>query len=194
MITKLDISKLERSSTMLDEDKFWDIIHESIEKSTNQKQQKNYLKRLLFKLSAIELIGFRLRTDKFLFDSYTSEIWCAGYLMNGGCGDDGFEYFRCWLISRGKKTYYETLRNPDYLVKELIEGEIEYEFESFWYVANDVFEDRTQKNLYDYRDLDKFKTVEANYIVPEFTWEEDDNDSMRKICPQLFERLWDEKK
>jgi hypothetical protein len=29
--------------------------------------------------------------------------WGAAYLANGGCSDDGFDYFRGWLIGQGRK-------------------------------------------------------------------------------------------
>jgi hypothetical protein len=32
------------------------------------------------------MIGFRLRTDK-TFDSYNPELWCAAYIVSGGCSD-----------------------------------------------------------------------------------------------------------
>jgi len=38
-------------------------------------------------------------------------------LINGGCSDDGFFYFRAWLISRGQKVYDAALQNPDSLAK-----------------------------------------------------------------------------
>jgi hypothetical protein len=31
-------------------------------------------------------------------------MWVAAYLMNGGCSDDGFDYFRGWLIAQGRTT------------------------------------------------------------------------------------------
>ena len=135
------------------------------------------------------MIGFRLRTDKLLYDTYNSEMWCAGYIMNGGCSDDGFEYFRNWVISRGKETYYKARQNPDNLISEADKGADMYEFESFWYVALEAFEQKTGRDLYDYIDDEHFKTKEGNYPHIEFTWQEEKPESMKKICPQLFEKL-----
>src|SRR6185369_13592042 len=78
--------------------------------------QENVLVMHLEKLSPEKIVGFRLRTDKLLYDSYNSEMWCAGYLMNGGCSDDGFEYFRLWVISRGREVYENAKADPDSLV------------------------------------------------------------------------------
>ena len=100
-------------------------------------------------------------------------MWCAGYIMNGGCSDDGFEYFRCWVISRGKEVYYNAKANPDSLISQLNE-EDSYEFESFWYVANEAFERITGNDIYDYIDDEAFKFNEGQYPTIEFTWQEED--------------------
>lgn len=37
----------------------------------------------------------------------------AAYLVNGGCSDDGFDYFRGWLIARGREVFEDVLADPD---------------------------------------------------------------------------------
>ncbi|MET3129269.1 hypothetical protein ABID42_004391 [Arcicella rosea] len=66
-----------------------------------------------------------------------------------------------------------------------------YEFEAFWYVALEAFKRKTGKDLYDYIDEEKFKENEGNYPQFKFTWQEDKPQSMKKICPKLFDKLWD---
>jgi hypothetical protein len=185
----IDSTTLSKTSEMLEDDKFWLIIDNSLKKSSNQDEQEKILVGEIEQLSPKEMIGFRLRTDKLLYDTYNSQMWCAGYIMNGGCSDDGFEYFRCWLISRGKNTYYKTKSNADYLVNEISKGSEIYDFESFWYVALTAFKNKTGKELYDYIDNDKFKTNEGNYPKFKFTWQENNPESMRKICPKLFQKF-----
>ncbi|WP_217498085.1 MULTISPECIES: DUF4240 domain-containing protein [Sphingomonas] len=34
--------------------------------------------------------------------SYRWDLWRAAKVAKGGVSDDGFEYFRTWLISRGR--------------------------------------------------------------------------------------------
>jgi hypothetical protein len=187
--TKKNASTLEKTAEMLDENTYWSIIAKSLKNTDNQEDQAEYLVYEIGKLSPKQMIGFRLRTDKLLYDTYTSEMWCAGYIMNGGCSDDGFEYFRNWIISRGKEVYYKAKENPDNLIDEVVDDAEYYEFEDFWYVANNAFEKSTGKNLYDYIDDENFKTKEGSYPEITFTWKESDPESMEKICPRLFERL-----
>lgn len=184
-----DTTLLAKTAQMLDEDLYWNIIGKSLEKTTNQEDQEEFLINEIEKLTSAEMIGFRLRTDKLLYDTYNSAMWCAGYIMNGGCSDDGFEYFRNWVISRGRETYYKTKENPDYLINEVNDAMEFYDFESFWYVANEAFKNKTGKDLYDYIDYENYKTSEGNYPQFEFTWQEEKPESMKKICPKLFDKL-----
>jgi hypothetical protein len=186
---KYDSIPFSKTSEMLDEETYWGIIDNSIKGSTNKEDQEVFLISEIEKLTPKEIVGFRLRTDKLLYDTYSSEMWCAAYLMNKGCSDNGFEYFRCWVISRGKSVYYDAKSNPDSLVKEIIEGEQIYEFESFWYVAMASFINKTSEELYPYIDYDNFLTNEDNYPLISFNWNEENPDSLKNICPVLFEKL-----
>lgn len=187
-----ELAELKPTAEMMDEEQFWAIVQTAVDEAGDDEEAYlEVVKRELSKLSLKEMIGFRLRTDKLLYNSYTSEMWCAGYLMNGGCSDDGFEYFRLWVISRGRKVYEAAMANPDNLI-DYIDDDDEmdfFEFELFWYVALEAFEEAVDAELYDYVDDDNFKTCEGNYPNFEFNWEEDDPESMQKLCPRLFEKF-----
>jgi hypothetical protein len=183
-------NNLTKTSEMLDENLYWQIVQESLNNSGTQDAQQEYLVRRLQKLNPKDMVGFRLRTDKLLYDTYNSEMWCAGYIMNGGCSDDGFEYFRNWVISRGKDVYYKAKQNPDTLIEQVDEVAEYYDFEDFWYVALVAFKNKTGKDLYDFIDDDNFKFKEGHYPNFDFTWEEENPESMKAICPNLFDRMW----
>lgn len=189
---KQELAELKPTAEMMNEDQFWAIVQKAVDEAGDDEDE--YLEVVMHELSKLslkEMVGFRLRTDKLLYDSYTSEMWCAGYLMNGGCSDDGFEYFRLWVISRGRKVYEAALANPDNLIDYIAEdAEVDFfDFELFWYAAIDAFEEATEADLYDYIDDDNFTTREGNYPNFEFNWDEEDPESMKKLCPRLFERF-----
>ncbi|MBF1568453.1 MAG: DUF4240 domain-containing protein [Prevotella shahii] len=189
---KQELAELKPTAEMMNEEQFWVIVQKAVDEAGDDEDE--YLEVVMHELSKLslkEMVGFRLRTDKLLYDSYTSEMWCAGYLMNGGCSDDGFEYFRLWVISRGRKVYEAALANPDNLIDYIAEdAEVDFfEFELFWYAAIDAFEEATEADLYDYIDDDNFTTREGNYPNFEFNWDEEDPESMKKLCPRLFERF-----
>jgi hypothetical protein len=187
--TKTYNQEIEKTSEMLDETVFWNIVDLSFENTKNQDDQERFLVKEIEKLTPKQMIGFRLRTDKLLYDTYNSEMWCAGYIMNGGCSDDGFEYFRNWIISLGKEKYQKAKENPDSLIYEYNTSTEFYEFEGFWYVALTAFNNKTGKDLYDFI-ADDFKFNEGNYPRFEFTWKEEEPETMKAICPKLFDKMW----
>jgi len=48
-----------------------------------------------------------------LASSYNWELWAAAYLINGGASDDGFEYFRGWLVTQGRDVFEQAQDDPD---------------------------------------------------------------------------------
>ena len=189
-----ELAELKPTAEMMGEEQFWAIVQTAVDEAGDDEDEYlEVVKRELSKLSLKEMVGFRLRTDKLLYDSYNSEMWCAGYLINCGCSDDGFEYFRLWVISRGRKAYEAAMANPDNLIDYIgDDDEMDFfEFESFWFVALEAFEEAVDAELYDYVDDDNFKTCEGNYPNFEFNWEEDEPKSMQKLCPRLFEKFWE---
>jgi hypothetical protein len=48
-------------------------------------------------------------------ESYRWDLWGAASLINGGCGDDGFDYFRGWLLGQGRAVWQAALADPDSL-------------------------------------------------------------------------------
>ena len=170
---------------MLDEVLYWQIINDSILNSNTQEEQQNYLTKRLQTLSPSEIIGFKLLTDKLLFESYNSELWCAGYIINQGCSDDSFEYFRRWIISRGKDVFYKAKSNPDSLITEISEDIEYYDFESLNMIPDEAFEAKTSKDIYDYIDEVGFDEIVGKYPEIKFNWEEENPQSMQIISPKL---------
>lgn len=181
---------LEKTSEMLDEDRYWSIIQQAQDNTEDLDEMEDYLIEEVEKLTPQEMVGFYLRTHYLLYKAYTSELWCAGYIINGGCSDDGFEYFRIWLISAGKDIYYNALANPDSLA-DVVETGNDYEFEGITYVPITALANKTGLDLYDYIDDDNFKYREADLDL-ELTWEEDEPESQKKICPKLYAMFLEE--
>jgi hypothetical protein len=155
-------------------------------------EQETLLKQALNTLPLNEVVGFYSRTEQLKNAIYNSETWCAGYIMNGGCSDDMFEYFLLWIISCGKEVYEAAKENHDNLDNYMNEDdnwEKHYDFESFNYVAHSVFEKRTNKDIYDYIGEADTGDFDADF---EFNWDEDEPETMQKICPKLYARFWED--
>ena len=179
-------SNIENFSKMMNEDRYWELVEESLRKSTDQFSQEKFLTNALVKLGKEDIIGFRLRTYKLRSKSYLSKLWCAAYIIKGGCSDDGFEYFRSWLISTGREMFYSTLENPDILAVFTENERFAYEFESFNYVSHSAFKKITDISMFEFIDYDEFYSREGKYPKLEFDWEEGKPETMKRILPKSF--------
>jgi hypothetical protein len=65
-------------------------------------------------------------------------LWAAAYIINGGCSDDGFRYFRDWLISEGRSVFERALKDPGSLAD--LPHVDPADLELFGYVALELFE------------------------------------------------------
>ena len=97
-------------------DQFWKIIAESCCSDPNSVEEwDTKLTEALTKFPAAEIIEWNHIFDELAKQSYRTDLWAAAYLINGGASDDGFYYFRCWLIGMGETIYNNALANPDSL-------------------------------------------------------------------------------
>ena len=129
---------------------FWQLIERSKAESEGDcDRQADALTRLLLALPATAIVAFDRLFDKYADQAYRNDLWAAAYIINGGCSDDGFEYFRRWLIGQGEAVYTAALRDPESLlsvVKPQIEGNpflLGYECEPLGYVADQAYEQKT---------------------------------------------------
>ncbi len=118
----------------MNEQKFWQLV-ETVKKEagTNIDSRPVVLQKRLSSLEPEEIQGFQQRYETLLLEANSWNLWGAAYLMNGGCSDDGFKYFRDWLISEGKETFKGAIANPDSLAT--IARREYFELESFGYAA-----------------------------------------------------------
>src|SRR5436190_6629643 len=94
------------------EKEFWAIIHSC---PGDDGADHDALVETLATFSEDGILQFAHWFDTFTNRAYTVDLWGAGYLINGGCSDDGFYYFRNWLIGQGKEVYDKAVADPDSL-------------------------------------------------------------------------------
>jgi len=104
--------------------------------------------------------------------AYDHDLWGAAYLLNGGCSDDGFDYFRGWLIGQGQEVYENALRDPQSLRN--VTGPC-VSCENFLYIAMDAYEARTGQQLPPRR--------RARVELKGRHWDDDE-------LPFLYPKLW----
>ena len=118
----------------MNEQQFWQLI-ETVKHAAGADldARPELLEKQLSLLEPVAIQGFQQRYEALLLEANHWDLWGAASLMNGGCSDDGFRYFRDWLISEGERTFKTALRDPDTLV---VFGRRDYfELESYGYAA-----------------------------------------------------------
>ena len=111
---ELQIAANTATTQHMSEDKFWELIDKSIMESNNNYQvQVVSLKQILAGLAPAEIIQFNNTFNALMGAAYDYKLWGAAYVINGGCSDDDFEYFRQYLVAHGKDKFYQTLKDPE---------------------------------------------------------------------------------
>src|SRR5579862_8376439 len=127
----------------MEEVQFWNLIAQSRQEAPDCHGQAERLYRLLVKLTPEEIRDFDRHFARRRFEAYRWDLWAVAYIINGGCSEDGFEYFRCWLIGQGQQAFEAALASPSSVSELTAEGEPEAECESLLYVANEAYEQVT---------------------------------------------------
>jgi hypothetical protein len=128
-------------------------------------------------MSADEIYGFQQELWQRLDESYRWDLWAVAFIIDGGCSDDGFEYFRGWLISQGRKYFEAALADPRQAAERAQPDTIYCE--DILYVAGVAYKAKTGKHL--------TRSAGRNQKSPAGTlWEED---KVNDLFPDLAERF-----
>ena len=153
-------------------DQFWGIIDKAVAAHPTDLDARNdALKYHLHTLAPGEWRSFGKIYHEVDSAAYTWKLWGAAYEINGGCSDDGFDYFRGWLISQGRAVFEAALADPDTLVRLLDPEGAEHENEEILGLAWE----RIQEG-----DLEPFPADPAGE-----DWDFDDEAEMQRRYPRL---------
>jgi hypothetical protein len=175
-------------STMKD-DQFWAIV-EMARGSGGESEHAERLAERLKELSADQVLAFAIQFDTLVRAADSGPIWAAGVLLNAGHGsDDGFLYFRRWLIGQGRSTYFAALSDPDMLADAPVlwsDGRPSAEWESYGTDAADVYRAKTQRHLYE--DVATRIPSSVPQYSDEWHWADFDDSYMLNSLPRLWAR------
>ncbi len=165
----------------MNRDDFWKLV-EDAESGRGPYEQAEVIQAELAKRSPEEIVEFERHVRELQASSYTWDLWGAAYLINGGCSDDGFEYFRGWLIAQGRSVFENAVAAPDSLA-DLPDLEEDVECEEMLYVAFSAYQSATGTEI-----------PSVPIKLPDLGegWDFDDDAEMKKRYPKLFAKFCSE--
>ncbi|MEM1263912.1 MAG: DUF4240 domain-containing protein [Pseudomonadota bacterium] len=162
----------------MDDATFWALIERARTSAASIDERPEALRNALNSLEPTDIQAFAETYAAHVYKAYTWPLWGAAYVMNGGCSDDGFDYFRDWLISTGHATYTAALADPESLAA--VADADEFELEEFRYVAFEVYEAKTGR------------AMEPDYppYPGDPVGEPWDEDTVDQLFPKLAAKYW----
>ena len=135
----------------MDTRQFWQLLDQSKAASEGDcDRQADALKALLREVPATDIMAFDRLFEHYVDQAYRNALWAAAYIINCGCSDDGFEYFRLWLIGQGEAVYTAALRDPESLLTVVTPHNqdnpflrYKYRCEPLGWVADQAYEQKT---------------------------------------------------
>lgn len=125
----------------IDEIIFWQLIEKSRQETTDQFEFIDNLKQSLELFKPEELRKFQKLLLTIQDELNSWEHWALAYIVRRGCGDDGFDYFRIWAVSKGQKNFEAIKQLDTTLLKNIFDEDPQ--LEELLSLAETVYEDKT---------------------------------------------------
>jgi len=162
----------------IDDVLFWGLIQEAQNQTEDNSEFLELLQNKLEAFSATEIKKFKKHFLEKMNELYSWDIWALAYIVRQGCGDDGFDYFCAWVISKGQETF-ENVKDLKLETLQSIFAQEEPQLEEMFYVANEAYENKKSEEMPQPR-------VKSQQIMGTQWSEESICESYPKLC-ELFE-------
>ncbi|WP_327673890.1 DUF4240 domain-containing protein [Kitasatospora sp. NBC_00458] len=174
----------------MDAQQFWKLIEEARSQVPVSDDGGTVARRaaaLLALRPVKEIVAAQQILSSLMADSYRSPLWGAAYMINGGCSDDGFDYFRGWLITQGRAAFELAITDPDRLaglpaVRAFAADGIDIECEEALAIAWNAHREATGEEL-----PDDASTLQYPALDPDWGFDFDDGDELSRRLPRLAE-------
>ncbi|MFG2632268.1 DUF4240 domain-containing protein [Streptomyces sp. NPDC048473] len=172
----------------MDTTDFWNVIDDARARVTDPADAEAVVERASALLAARprdEIVAAQQLLWDLMAASYRAPLWAAAYTINGGCSDDGFDYFRGWLIAQGREVFERVVADPDTLAELPVIGAaapegLEMECEAMLGIAWDAHRAATGEDMPD----DSF-TIDYPDLDPEWDFDFDDAERVALRLPKL---------
>ncbi|QKG26889.1 DUF4240 domain-containing protein [Actinomadura verrucosospora] len=107
----------------MDERAWWDLIEDARAEAGEHADDRDspddpligLVTDRLLALDGPGIVAFDATLTRILDTAYRRPLWNAAYLIEGGCGDDGFMDFRAGLALLGRDVFTRAVDDPDSL-------------------------------------------------------------------------------
>lgn len=165
---------------------FWSIIEAARKAAPSDAEDfAEAVRAELEKLPATDIIAFQSDLDALMDTLFRWDLWGAAYIMNFGCSDDGFEYWRCWLIAQGQHICEAAIANPESLAATALRyGEPgQFECESLMYMPAEALDEKSD---------DEMPRASNRPTEPAGEMWEEEGDDLEKKFPKLWAKFSEE--
>jgi hypothetical protein len=176
----------------MDKNEFWKIIDFARNGSAgNQKQMYGILLDTLAAYEPQQIIDFEIIFEQLIRDADDYKIIAAEKIIEGSVTDDPYLYFRCWLISKGEKTFNAALQNTDSLAA-VVERNEQTDFERLLYVSTEATEAYMKKTGIKKEDetFPRAKAAEQGLSYDMNFTPTKGVDFKNEDLPKLYPKLW----
>lgn len=140
----------------------------------------------LTQLPAEEIVQFRVLLDDLLQSAHLVDLWGAAHLIQGGCSEEDFAYFREGLLGLGRKTFEAAIQEPDALA-DLLPGKMDLtEIPAFEEAPLQAWVAKTSLTADDYYSaVDFVDSGERNVDEEGEHWDFSDPEELHERLPRL---------
>lgn len=164
-----------RDGRKMDEALFWQFIEESKDAGHSCNEMVESLTEKLEALGLREIRTFQKILFQCLSRAYTWGHWALAYISRNGCSDDEFDYFRAWLVTKGKDSFLKAIDDLE-SAADLIDQDPQCE--GLLYAAEHAFENKSGDPLGYF-----------NRKPPKLTGPKWSEDQLPKMFPSLCSRF-----
>ena len=138
----MNLNPFKKSPGPMDESRFWKIIEDN-------RGDAARVESVLSRIAPDQIAEFQRIYWNHHNQLHRWDVWGAAFVINGGCGDDGFHYFKAWVIGKGRKAFETALASPDDLGRFVSGADADEgcDNESLNYAAENAFETVTGGEL-----------------------------------------------
>lgn len=165
-------------------DEFWVLLDEA---RASRRGIIDALVDALAQLPSDEIVAFDGWSRAYRSALYRQDLWAAIYLIQGGCSDDGFDYFQAWLIAQGERAVLAAVRDPASLADLTQKGG---SLEELLSVADEAHQRAFGRELPDsaaFPAIPDLATWPPDRIAPDVKWSK--RDVLKTIYPTLWTRF-----